>query len=475
MRYTKIVCTLGPASMSKDQIRSLAKGGMNVARLNLSHGKLEQHGKTIRTLEEINAELRNSNGVDSACIGILLDTQGPEIRTGDVAKPIAIQKGDEVVFSPHTCPEEKRPVIIILHDKFPQDAEHAERILIDNGELVFDFIKILPHGGVLARSRDTGAIGSRRHVNLPGATLSMPSFLDKDWEDMAFAAKEQVDFLALSFIRTAKDIEVARAFLSERKSTIQIIAKIETRQAVENIEEIIAASDGIMVARGDLGAEVPFERVPVIQDQIVALCKSAGKPVIVATHMLESMIHQPMPTRAEVTDIAHAAATATDATMLSGETASGQHPLEALDAMVRVLRETERHIGEQTHMEMTGTHTEREARAEAAVTLAISIEAKALVVMTRSGRSARDVCKFRPHLPVIAFTPDARVQRTLQLSFGVLPVLIDFDDDPEKTVVTALQAAIKAGLLKAGDQIVLVSDTKAHDRTINTIQIRGIW
>jgi pyruvate kinase len=473
MRFTKIICTLGPSTFTKEGITALAEKGMNIARINFSHGNAEQHGKTIQLIQEVNAERWKKNPL-SPPVAILLDTKGAEVRTGDVTEPLRIKKGEEVIFSTKPLKSNDHQVIIVNHEHFAKDAAEADTILIDNGESSFKYLKTLKDGAVLARANDDASIGSRRHVNLPGADLSMPSITEKDWEDMAFGIEQGIDFIALSFIREAKEVEEVREFVKKKKSSVQLISKIETRQAVKNIEEIVRASDGIMVARGDLGAEVPFERVPVIQDDIVELCKQEGKPVIVATHMLESMIKQPMPTRAEVTDIAHAATTATDATMLSGETANGAHPIAALDAMDRVLRETESYLSKLVMMEQQGVQGEREARAEAAVNLAVSTGAKAIIVMTGSGRTAREVSRYRPRMPIFAFTHTEEIVRQLQLSFGVLPFITPFRDDPEATVVAAIETVKKTKLLSKGDPIVLVSDIKAHDLSVITIQVRKI-
>ncbi len=472
MRFTKIICTLGPASSTKEQIAALADAGMNVARINFSHGNGETHGKVIKIVQDLNAEYAKNNV--PKCIAVLLDTKGPEVRTGEVKEPISVSKGQEVVFSAVPLPNDERTVIIVQHDKFAQDVPHAESILVDNGESRFTIVRIEKNGSVVAKAQDDAVIGSRRHVNLPGARLTMPSITDKDWEDIGFGAKVGIDFVALSFVRSAEEVEEVRGFLRSQKSTAQIFAKIETREAVDNIEAIVQASDGIMVARGDLGAELPFERIPVIQDHIVELCKAQGKPVIVATHMLESMISKPMPTRAEVTDIAHAATTGADATMLSGETASGKYPIAALDAMHRVLVETEQHVSKSRSMDDEPVADEREARAEAAVKLAVTIGAKAIVVMTKSGKTALDVCKFRPRLPIISFTDTEPVQRQLMLSFATVPLLLSFAEDPEDNVSRALDSIRSRALLQKGDKIVLVSDTRVHDLTVNTVQVRSI-
>ncbi|MBI3331928.1 pyruvate kinase [Candidatus Peregrinibacteria bacterium] len=471
MRLTKIVCTLGPASQSLEAIAALAEGGMNVARINLSHGGREQHKDFIAKVRRVSAD-RKKRGLPA--VGIMLDTKGAEIRTGDTDHPFEIKKGQEVVFSPDTGPHGKRTTIAVNYSGFGKDVRETDRILIDNGELIFDILSIEKNGDVIAKARQSGTIGSRRHINLPGADIDLPSLTEQDWKDLEFGVEEHADFVALSFIRTGDDIADVRTLLRKKKSGMQIVAKIETKQAVDHIEEIIRASDGVMVARGDLGAELPFETLPVIQDQIVLRCRQAGVPVIVATHMLESMIHQPTPTRAEVTDIAHAATTGADATMLSGETASGKHPLLALDAMDRVLRATESHLSRFVQDDSSGVRTEREARAEAATTLADSTEAHALLAFTRTGQTARDLAKFRPRIPIITFTDHPEVARMLQIAFGVLPLEMPLDEDPETTVLNAMQICTRAGLLKSGDRVVIVSDTKAHEQLINTVQLRVI-
>ncbi|MFA6523012.1 MAG: pyruvate kinase [Candidatus Peribacteraceae bacterium] len=474
MRFTKIICTLGPASKTEGDIRKLITCGMNIARVNLSHGSEEQHLETIRLLKKINEDLRQSAN-PPMCIGILLDTKGAEVRTADVKVPLVIKAGEEVVFSHRPLPREKRTIVMVNHENFYADVREAKEILIDNGLLSFDIVSERSSDGtVVARARQDGTIGSRRHVNLPGGNLSDPSITPKDWEDIALAAKEGVDFLALSFVRTASDVDEVRKYLEQQGAHIQLISKIEARQAVRNIREIVAASDGIMIARGDLGVEVPFETVPAIQDDIVALCRQSGKPVIVATQMLESMITEPIPTRAEVTDIAHAATTRADATMLSGETAGGKFPFDAVIAMDHVLLATEEHLLSTPLKDEFPSKNEREARAHAAVTLAQTTNASALFVMTRSGQTAREIARFRPTVPIIAFTDSAETQRSLQLMYGVVPIFSAFSTDPEESVSTAKNEGMRLGVLHRGDRIVLVSDTLANKQSVNTIQVRRV-
>ena len=466
MRLTKIICTLGPASNSAENIERLAEIGMGIARINLSHGTIEQHAEVIKRIQALNAQGR--------CIAIMLDTKGCEIRTAEVEKPLQIAAGEEVVFSPKPLPNEKHQVVHVNYDGFAEDVKQTDRILLDNGFLQFDIVEIRNDGTVLAKAREDGSIGSRRHVNLPGADIALPSLTQKDWDDIAYGCSVGVDFVALSFIRNAREVEEVREFIAKHNGHMQIISKIETKQAVEHLAEIIDASDAVMVARGDLGAEIPFELIPAIQDDIVATCRAKGKAVIVATHMLESMIEHPMPTRAEVTDVAHAAVTRTDSTMLSGETAAGKHPFGALEAMSRILVETEKHLPEFSLRE-AGTKLDlREARAVAAVDMALSLGTTAIIVLTHSGRTAQAVSKYRPSVPVVAFTVTQEVQRRLQLSFGVQPHIIEFSSDPEVTVAEALQQAKNLGYVRSGDTVVLLSDTRGREELVSTVQVRDV-
>ncbi len=469
MRLTKIICTLGPASNSEEKIEALQKAGMNIARINFSHGTQEGHQKTIQTIKQVNTK----NGCS---IGLLLDTKGPEIRTGDVTEPIVIKKGQEVIFSSTPIENASLQVIAVNYDDFGKDVRGAENIILDNGVMSFELLSINDDGSVTARSNDDGQIGSRRHVNLPGADISLPSMSEKDWSDLELGIKEEMDIVALSFIRTADEVKEVAEFLKKHGSHMRTMAKIETRQAVANIDAIIDAADSVMVARGDLGAEVPFERVPAIQDMIVRKCRHKGKPVDVATQMLESMIENPMPTRAEVTDIAHAATTRTDMTMLSGETAAGQHPLASVEAMSKILEETEKHQMSDHQADTVCMLGERGALAEAAVSMAISLGSPAILVLTRSGKTAQAVSQLRSNLPIIACTTDPRVERFMQMLHGVFPVHIEKDDDKDtdKTLSLAYAAAIKKGLLTPGQQVVVVADTQTVDGPVHSVHVRKV-
>lgn len=431
----------------------MADAGMNVARLNFSHGKREDHQAIIDRIMRYN-ETHELN------IAIMLDTKGAEIRTGDVQDPIPITKGQEVVFSSTSkgTTSEGHTIIEVSYDHFAKDVIETDVILVDNGELSFDIVRVEPDGNVVAKAREDGSIGTRRHINLPGADIDLPSITESDWEDLRFGAAQNLDFLALSFIRNADEVREVRAMLEEIGSTSKIISKIETQKAVKNITEIIDASDGIMVARGDLGADLPFEDLPVVQDEIVTRCKDAGKPVIIATHMLESMKEHPVPTRAEVTDTAHAVATGADATMLSGETASGRHPLVALAAMMRIHNATENHMARlETAYDIRFKDSEEEEM-DSAVSLALEKSADAFIVITESGRTARHISKFRPDIPIITLTKDRAIQRSLLLSYGVIPLTVPFSESDDETMQSGIDLALKLGLISKGNTAVLLKD-----------------
>ena len=466
MRSTKIVATIGPATSSVENLERLAKLGVSVCRLNFSHGSYEEHGNTLKNIREV-----QKRGYPFA---VMLDTKGPEVRTGDVEKPIMIKAGDKVIFTSNPTGKEKLTEVKVNYPDFAKDAKQARCILVDNGAIEFKVEKIEKNGHVIAKALEPGKIGSRRHINLPGAHISLPSFTKKDWEDIEFGIKNDFDFYATSFIRTGEDILELKNFLKKHKSDGEIIAKIEMPEAVDNIDDIIKYSDGIMVARGDLGSEVPFEDVPMIQDELVRKCKESCKPVIVATHMLESMINSPFPTRAEVTDIAYAARSQADSTMLSGETTTGQYPFKAVEAMVRVLTRNE-YKGDLyvREAEVPDIDMPREEQALAASVLAAKLGAAAMIVISKHGKTARAVSNCRPPVPIHAFTSSESVQRKLMLVWGIVPHLVEFSSkDPETTVRAALEEIKKKKLLKKGDQVVVVSDARASGVPVMTVQIR---
>ncbi len=470
MRLTKIVCTLGPASSSPENILKLLRGGMNIARINFSHGDHETHGSTIRSVKKIAEE----HGYD---IPLMLDTKGPEVRTGDVTEPINVTKGQDILFTFDRNATYDGTIVHVNYPEFGKDAANAEAIIVDNGDMLFSLVKSNPDGSVILKAQQDGSIGNRRHVNLYGADVSLPSITEKDWKDLEFGVKEKMDLVALSFVRTAADVNEVRAFLKKHKSDMKIMSKIENRPSVKNIGEIIDASDSIMIARGDLGSEMPFEQIPAVQDMIVRMCRAAGKPVIVATQMLESMIKNPMPTRAEVTDVAHAALTGTDMTMLSGESAAGKYPFDAVATMSKILQETESRMGGDA-CNCCGcghAHDDSAVRAEAAVTMARSADASAIVVICNTGRTAELMSGYRPDVPVYAFSDSSALRRMLQLRYGIMPMAIEMKKDAEANIEQALDALRTRSLAKHGDNIVVLAKTfVSNDTPLVTVHLRKI-
>lgn len=440
MRLTKIICTLGPACNDADGIRALAKNGMNIARMNFSHGSHESHTEEVERVRAVN----NEEGLH---VALLLDTKGAEIRTGDRPEPLAVAEGNTVVFSFARTTDE-HPIIKVSYPEFWIDAKDARFILIDSGEQIFDIVTI-EDDRVVAKSRGNAVIGSRRHINLPGANVTLPSLVQKDWEDIELACVLKLDYIALSFIRTAQEVNEVRAFVTKHgHPDILLISKIENEVGVKNIDEIIDVSDGVMIARGDLGAEIPLETLALVQDDIARRCRAKGTPVIMATQMLESMMKNPMPTRAEVTDVAHAAMLGVDSTMLSGETAAGKHPVEALRMMDRILAATEH--GTSPEPSVRTSASPHDTLAASAATLARSSGAAAIIVL-----GAKDLVHaisiLRPQVPVFACTEHADTARRMQLLFGVIPVVASAAD--------ALSLLKNHFGLAAGTKVVSVTDT----------------
>ena len=333
MRKTSITCTLGPASDTEEVIRAMIEAGMTRARLNLSHGTHESHAQLIAILKKL-------AGQGLPC-EILLDTRGPEIRTGDVAHPIQIAQGQEVLFCSDADRRSDAAIIHVNYDAFARDVAETDRILVDNGEIEFAILSFNDDGSVLAKAKQDGEIGARRHINLPGADIDLPSVTKQDWEDIAFAVEQDADWIALSFVRTEREVEEVREYLKEKGSCMKIMSKIEAQMALERLDAIMDASDELMVARGDLGSDIAIEDLPLVQDEIVRRCLRADVPVCIATHMLESMSEHPVPTRAEVTDVAYAVQSDATGIVLTGETASGDHPVLVVETADRIIRATE--------------------------------------------------------------------------------------------------------------------------------------
>lgn len=463
-RHTKIICTIGPASAQYETLEAMANAGMNLARLNMSHGTHESTEQIIRRIKGANRRLNHP-------VSILFDLQGPEIRTGETDDPLHLEVGETISLTvrPEEDPEERSVHVNYAH--LVNDLHVGDRVTVDNGLINLEVLEIRD-----VRLRclviDGGKLGSRKHVNLPGIRVQLPSITDKDRRDIEFALAHEADFIALSFVRSPDDVLEARKMVEEAGVSTRLIAKIENREGVDNFNAILSVADGIMVARGDLGVEVDFRELPVIQRRIVRACALAGKPVIVATHLLESMIEAPMPTRAEVTDVANAVYEQADAIMLSGETATGRHPARCVEVLDRIARRIEKEPGFGFAAERVPA-VPREELARAAVQLADSLRAPAIAVVTRRGILARQVASFRPKSAIIyAFTNMSSARRKLWLIRSVVPFKIELSSDPEKTIRVAIEKLRERNRLLPGDPVVVVSDVKAGHENITSIQVR---
>jgi len=444
---TKIVCTLGPASATREAIRSLVDAGLNVARVNFSHSTHEQHAETIAMVRSV----AESCGRPIAILG---DLQGPKIRIGDLSASRELPDGSDVVLVPEGL--EHGDEVPVTYENLADDVHVGDRLLINDG--LIDLIVLdVDKPRVIARVLHGGELSSHKGINLPGIQVSAPSITAKDREDVKFAVEQGLEYLALSFVRRAQDIAELRAMIPK---SMLIVAKIEKDSALANIESIVSASDGVMVARGDLGVELPFEEVPYAQKRIIALANRLGRPVITATQMLESMITHPRPTRAEASDVANAILDGTDAVMLSAETAAGQYPRLAVEAMSRIIAEIERqpqhwHREDRRRAEKTvSTEFAIAAASSAAVQM---LNAPVLIVFTKSGFSARIVASHRPNVPILVLTDVPHTYRQLALVWGVVPELVPHCNTYDEMVRLALDAVRKHGLARPGDRVVVTA------------------
>ncbi len=463
MRKTNIICTLGPASEKRETIEQMIHAGTDIFRLNMSHA---QHGwarEMVACVREIAGELRRG-------VAILMDTQGPAIRTGDVAHEIALNVGDILEFTVRGANAHERNSVSVNYDGLIDDVEIGCTMLVDNGVLRAE---VLEKGNDRIRSRvlTHGTLGSRRHINLPGVRVKLPPMTRKDLDDVALGAELEVDFVALSFARQKSDLEELRAELGRLRSTAAVVAKIETQSAVDTLDEMIDAADAVLIARGDLGIECPMEELPIIQRRIVKHCLRKAKPVIVATHLLESMVENPVPTRAEITDVANAVFEQADAMLLTGETSSGRYPVECVKVLARVASRIERSGGADFER-ATSLKDERQKTVASAVVLANSLPHSKLIVFTRHGTMARYVSNLRPHGQIFAFTPSEQIYRQLALYWGTRPVLLPFSDDPNGTIEAAQRVLCQQGLTKAGESLVIIGDVRTSEGTFDCVQVR---
>ena len=464
MRKTKIICTIGPATDSYNMLEKMYNSGMNVVRLNMSHGDHKSHAKVIKAIKTLNKKVQFP-------VPVLLDTQGPEIRTGQLENSLDLKTGDLISVSVSPDNVEERSIHIDYSD-LVESVSVGDRITVDNGLINLEVLE-KSDKTMQCRVVDGGKLKSKSHVNLPGVRVNLPGITAKDRKDILFGIEQEVDFIAMSFVREAKDIIELRKLMGSKAGKIKVIAKIEDQEAIENLEEIIDEADGVMVARGDLGVEIPFENLPNVQRQIVRLCHEKGKRVIVATHLLESMIDSPMPTRAEATDVANAVYEEVDAVMLSGETTVGKYPLKAIEALDRIARVSEQARGLQ-FANVLIKDKDKQFLAASAVEMAESLNASGIVVITRRGLMANYLANCLPaQVQIFAFTNDSRTRRQLSLSRGVIPYRTTFSQDPEKTLVSAFNVLKKKEGLNTGDKVVVISDVIAG-QGIDAIQIRAL-
>lgn len=469
MTYTNIIATVGPSCESLEMLEDLAKEGVGVFRFNFSHGTHAYHKRGMD-------HVRSMSEKGESKYALLLDTKGPEIRTADLKHPVKLKKDDLITLTVQHGSYEDMGKIEVNYDGFVDDVSVGDKILVDNGTINF-LVKEKTEQDVVCEILDGGTLKSRRHINLPGVDPSMATITKKDWKDIDFGIAENVDFIALSFVRREDEIFELRSYLKKKGAEhIKIIAKIESYEATQNLEAIIKAADGIMVARGDLGAEVPFEQVPRLQRDIVRLSMYYRTPVIVATHMLESMIEHPIPTRAEVNDVSMAVWQKADCIMMSGETASGKYPLKSTIAMASIAQEVEKDLQYEQEGWEVEVLDDKMAFAELASRVGESTDdIESIVVITKSGTMARYVSSFRPSLPLFVCTERDSVQRQMQLHWGCEGMKIDFDrEHPDLTAINAEKEILRIYPEKKGSKYFLVTELLEDKKFIPTLQVRTL-
>lgn len=447
-------------------LRELIRAGANIFRLNMSHARHDWVREVVRRIRAISDELQTVTA-------ILLDTQGPAIRTGDLQRSLDLKPGDIFEFTVRGSRSEEHYSVDVNYDGLIDDISVGDTVLVDNGVM---HMKVLEKNNNRIRCEvlTAGTLGSRRHINLPGVKVNLPPLTPKDLADIELGASVGVDFVALSFCREASDIEELKTRLAELGSTAKVIAKIEDQEAVRNVNSIIRASDSVMIARGDLGIECRMEDLPIIQRRIIKKCIRFGRPVIVATHMLESMIENPLPTRAEITDVANAVFEQADAIMLSGETTVGKYPIECVKVLDRVARRIAE-TGGAGYAAAAIIDTTRLKTMKSGITLANSFTNAKLVVFTRRGFMAQHAAQLRPErAPIFAFTPNQEVVRQLQLNWNTHPIQMPFGIDPDHTIADAERELLQRGLIAKGDHLIVLSDVMAGHERFDSIQLRVV-
>lgn len=467
MRKTKLIATLGPATDSPAMIAALLDAGLDVARLNMSHA---QPDWVRRVVDDLRAAAR----ARGRFVGVMMDTQGPAIRTGDLPAPLDLQPGQKFTLTVRGENSQEPHSVDVNYENLVNDVSVGDIVLLDNGLIQMKVLAKSAHQ-IECEVLTPGRLGSRRHINLPGVRVSLPALTAKDLADVQLGLELGVEFIALSFCREAKDVRQLRAAVERAPHRPRLIAKIEDQLAVRNFEEILAEADAVMVARGDLGIECPYEELPIIQRRIVKTCLRAGRPVIVATHLLESMIANPVPTRAEVSDVANAVYEQADALMLSGETSVGRYPLKCLEVLDRIAQRIERSGGANFHEQAVLT-SPRQKLVKSAVVMANELRAEAILVFTLRGHMARHTAWMRPrYSPIYAVCEHPSVARALSLSWGVIPLLIPFDhSDPEKNLSPAIDLLKQQGHLRKGHTVVVIGSVSVGEQITDAVQMRVV-
>ncbi|MBS4215386.1 MULTISPECIES: pyruvate kinase [Neobacillus] len=473
MRKTKIVCTIGPASESVDNLTQLMNAGMNVARLNFSHGNFEEHGGRIKNIRE-------AAGLTGKTVAILLDTKGPEIRTHNMQNgAIELKSGEEIIVS-MTEVEGTTEKFSVTYQGLIDDVQAGSKILLDDGLIGLEVINIdHSKGEIKTKILNSGTLKNKKGVNVPGVSVNLPGITEKDKQDILFGIEQGVDFIAASFVRRSKDVLEIRQLLEENQAThIQIIPKIENQEGVDNIDEILEVSDGLMVARGDLGVEIPAEEVPLVQKSLIKKCNALGKPVITATQMLDSMQRNPRPTRAEASDVANAIFDGTDAIMLSGETAAGLYPVEAVQTMHNIASRAEQALNHKeilSHRSKNTEHNLTDAIGQSVAHTALNLGVKSIITPTESGHTARMISKYRPKAAIVAVTANESVSRRLSLVWGVYPLLGRMCTTTDEMLEAAVEESLNSGMVKHGELVVITAGVPVGEAgTTNLMKIHVV-
>ncbi len=454
LRKTKIICTLGPAVDSEEMIVALIKGGMNGARFNFSHGSHPEHLERLNRLKAVRDRMGSP-------VATILDTKGPEIRIRSFeSKTVELTAGDPFTLTVEDVPGTSRRVSV-TYARLHEEVAPGQEILIDDG-LVALRVQEVKGGDIVCRVENGGTLSANKSVNIPGAHIQLPALTEQDVADIRFGVENDFDFVAASFVRRAADVEAVRQVLRDcGGESVKIIAKIENQEGIDNLDDILAAADGVMVARGDLGVEIPAARVPALQKQMIRKGLQAGKPVVTATQMLDSMIRNPRPTRAEVSDVANAVYDGTSCVMLSGETAGGKYPIEALSAMVEIVSEAEGSIDYwkrfQKQLVVTVSNNINDAITHTCCLTARDLDATAILAASSSGRTARMICRFRPACPVAALTMQEKTRRQLAICWGVIPFLTGEVNSTDRIFSLSAEVAVKEGLVQPGDTVVITA------------------